>query len=346
MKKAFWAWCAVSLDLWVFLGPLPLFTTSGALAQVWLVHAAACAVLATSGYLLMPPHYRGTSGWSWLLIFNFALIAPVVGPIALLVITHTSLNRTFGGQIQAKPRSVTLPEYDVRATDTHRAGQGAIRSRLTTQVPANVRMQSLLTLQAVPGRVANPILEDLLGDATDDVRLIAFGMLDAEEKKLSVHIHREQKNLERELPDAARYDCLRHLAELHWELVYAGLAQGGLKKHNLVQARKYLNAALAMHEPHACGILFLKGRVLLAQGEIGPAEVALEEALRLGQAEASVLPYLAELAFQRRQFHTTHAYMQRLKDLHVASRTMAIVDIWTGRDNARHFLDRRILHHI
>lgn len=346
MKNAYWAWGAVLADVAVFMGPLPQSTTDAAFVQVWGLHASACAVLATSSLLLMPSKNRRELLWTWLLLFCFAVIAPVLGSLSILLIAHTTLRQALDQHHHAKPKSVALPEFEVRSQHTGRAGQGAIRSRLTTQVPSNVRMQSLLTLQAVPSRVANPILENLLGDDTDDVRLIAFGMLDAEEKKLSVHIHQEQKNLENPLSSRARYDCLRHLAELHWELIYAGLAHGGLKTHNLNQAWKYLEMALAMDEQHECGIVFLKGRILLAQGDMAQARDALTQAMQLGQSPASVLPYLAELAFAQRAFGAVHAHMQTLAQLHVASRTSAIVDLWTGRDSVLRFRDRRILQHI
>jgi tetratricopeptide (TPR) repeat protein len=346
MKSAYWAWGAVAADFGVFMGPLPHSTSTAAFVQVWVLHAASCAVLATSSLVFMPAKDRRTLHWTWLLLFCFAMIAPVLGSLSILLIAHTTLRKALDNHNHAKPQSVALPEFEVRSQQVGRAGQGSIRSRLTTHVPSDVRMRSLLTLQAVPSRVANPILEDLLGDDTDDVRLIAFGMLDAEEKKLSVHIHREQKNLENPLSTRARYDCLRHLAELHLELIYAGLAHGGLKTHNLNQAWKYLEMALAMDEQHESGIYFLKGRVLLAQGEMEQARDALTHAMQLGQSPSSVLPYLAELAFAQREFGTVQSHMQALARLQVASRTSAVVDLWTGRDSVLRFRDRRILQHI
>ena len=346
MKGVYWAWGAVLGDLAVFMGPLPHATSDAAFVQLWLLHAGSCAILATSSLVLMPSKNRATLHWTWLLLFCFAAIAPVLGSLCILLISYTTLRQALDVHNHAKPQTVALPEFEARSQQTSRAGQGAIRSRLTAQVPSTVRMQSLLTLQAVPSRVANPILESLLGDETDDVRLIAFGMLDAEEKKLSVHIHQEQKNLETPLSSRARYDCLRHLAELHQELIYAGLAHGGLKTHNLNQAWKYLDMVLAMDEQHACGIYFLKGRILLAQGETQQARDAFTFAMQLGQSPASVLPYLAELAFEQRAFATVHAHLQNLAQLQVASRTTAIVDIWTGRDSVLRFRDRRILQHI
>jgi hypothetical protein len=346
MNSIYWAWGAVLADLGLFLSPLIL---SGSIAAFWgvlVAHAAACAVVASSCYLLMPAHFKTPRAMVWLLLFDFAFISPIVGAIGMLLMTRITLRQAADKSLLAVPVSVELPEYDVQGKDVNRSGQGAIRSRLGVNVPADIRMQSLLTLQAVPNRVSNPILEDLLGDSTDDVRLVAFGMIDAEEKKISVHIQREREVLVRELMPEQRYTCLRHLAELHWELIYASLAQGELRNHILGQARKYLEEALAVGVPANSGLLFLKGRILLAQGEIENAEAAISQSVALGQPKISALPYLAEMAFKRREFALVKQFMQQLVELNAASRTRAIADFWTGSDNLSNFSDRRFLPHI
>jgi len=346
MMTLHWAWSAVLIELGIFLSPLMTANSVPAFGGIVFLHALASAIVASSTYLLLPARFSTPRSMVWLLLFNFAFIAPIVGAIGMLVLIRTTLRRESDPARHAVPVSVNLPEYDVQSKDVNRSGQGAIRSRLGTNVPGDVRMQSLMTLQAVPTRVANPILEDLLGDSTDDVRLVAFGMLDAEEKKLTTHIQRERDHLKHDLAPEQRYTCLRHLAELHWELIYASLAQGELRNHILGQARSYLDAALELGLPADSGLAFLKGRILLAQGDIENARMALEEAITLGQPLTSALPYLAEMAFKQRDFVLVKKFMTQLSGLNVASRTRAIADLWTGRDNVSNFSDRRFLPHI
>lgn len=346
MNNFFWAIAAILADTALFASGMPLDSSAQAFMVVATLHAGLSAVLATCAFLLLPARYRQSKAWAWWLMFNFAFIAPVLGPIGILLIIHFTLIRKTDTLGLAIPRTIELPVYDVQAHETPRAGQGAIRSRLTITAPAKVRMQSLLTLQVVPSGVANPILEDLLGDETDDVRLVAFGMLDAAEKKLSVQIHRTQKNLEKTLSPKARHDAFRHLAELHWELIYEALVQGELRKHVLTEALQCLDAAMAIDPALDAGLLFLKGKILLAQGQNPSAETAFKAAMHLGQPKSSVLPYLADLAFQQRAFDEVRAYMRQLLPLQVSPRTHTIIDLWTGRDHFQQFRDIRILQHI
>lgn len=340
------SWGAILVDLGLFFSPLIHSSSSPAFFGVLTVHSLACAIVASSCYVLVPGRFQQPRTMVWLFLFVFAFIAPVIGAIGLLLMVRTTLQQASDTSRLAIPVSVHLPEYDVQGKDLNRSGQGAIRSRLATNVPGDIRMQSLLSLQAVPSRVSNPILEDLLGDSTDDVRLVAFGMLDSEEKKISVLIQRERAYLTGELTLEQRHTCLRHLAELHWGLTYALLAQGELRNHILGQARSFLEAAMAVDVPLTSGLFFLKARILLAQGNLELAQQALLQALELGQSKISALPYLAEMAFKRREFEQVQQLMQQLVELNVASRVRAIADFWTGNDTVRNFSDRRFKPHI
>jgi hypothetical protein len=346
MNAIYWVWGAALADCWLFFSPLVMGHSIAAFTSVLAAHSLACAIVASGTYLLLPSNFKHPRAMVWVLMFDFAFIVPVVGAVGLLFMARATLRQGAAKSLLAVPVAVNLPEYDVQSKDASRSGQGAIRSRLGSNVPSSIRMQSLLTLLAVPNRVANPILEDLLGDSSDDVRLVAFGMLDAEEKKITVHIQREREALAGTLVPEQRYTCLCHLAELHWELIYAALVHGELRRHLLGQAREYLDAAVAVGVAPTSGVSFLKGRILLAQGQDEQARQAIQQAVDLGQPRISALPYLAEIAFRQRNFGLVKQIMQQLAEINPASKTRAISDLWTARDNVRTLIDRRYLPHI
>jgi hypothetical protein len=346
MNLVHWTWLAAIADLGLLMTPLMQSASLTAFWQIVVAHALISGVVALTTYLMLPRRYMVPRFAVTALMFSFAFIAPVLGAIGLLLITHLNLRRAQEQAHFSIPVSVALPVYDVQAVDQHRGGQGAIRSRLGRQVPSELRMQSLLTLQAVPSRVSNPILEDLLGDETDDVRLVAFGMLDAEEKKISTQIRQESQRLAGPLATEQRYDCLRQLAELNWELVYACLAQGELRQHILTQAADFADQALALHADAGSGLIFLRGRIWLEQGDMVAAQRAIERAVELGQPRTSAWPYLAEIAFRRRDYSSVRQYMQQLSTLNLASRTRAVEDFWVRRSNEINFSDHKFLPHI
>ncbi len=346
MTPLHWTWVAVMGDLGLIFSPLVTSTSMGAFALVLLTHTVVGTVVALSSYLMLPQRFRHPRLAVTALMFSFAFMAPVIGALGLLYLIRTQLRQTLAQVQRAVPQAVQLPVYDVQTKGTSRGSQGAIRSRLGHEVPASLRMQSLLTLQAVPSRVSNPILEDLLGDDSDDVRLVAFGMLDSEEKKISSRIREASLRLPTLGAAEQRFECLRQLAELHWELVYACLAQGELRQHMLVQAARYADEALALGVAAGSGLIFLRGRIWLEQGQLDTAQQAMEQALALGQAKTSVWPYLAEIAFRRRDFGRVRDIMQQLSGLNLSSRTRAVEDFWIRRDRETNISDHRFLSHI
>jgi polysaccharide biosynthesis protein PelE len=309
------------------------------------VHVLISVLAATVTYLLLPRRYRLRRAWVFGLMFSFAFIAPVIGAVGLLLVVRLNQHRTDGNEGFSTPMTLGLPIYEAQVKDRRKgAGQGAIRSRLAPQVPSELRMQSLLTLQAVPNRVSNPILEELLGDNTDDVRLVAFGMLDAEEKKISSRIREVSERMNTQNPINA-FDSLCQLAELYWELVYACLAQGELRKHILSQAADFADRALALQPESGSGLLFLRARIWMEQGNDASAKAAFEQALELGQPKASTLPYLAELALRQRDFPQVRRYMQDLSPMQLSSRTRGAQEFWTSSQEIK-YSDRKLLQHI
>ncbi len=146
MQPLHWTWAAILAELGIFLSPLTQSNSLAAFLGVLTAHLAAAAVVAASTYLMMPRRYRQPRVPVFFLMFGFAFIAPVIGALGLLFIARAALRADGGYERFAVPVLVTLPEYDVQSKDTHRSGQGAIRSRLGEEVPAHIRMQSLLTL--------------------------------------------------------------------------------------------------------------------------------------------------------------------------------------------------------
>lgn len=310
---------------------------------VWALHLAASALAGWAAWTLLPAHLRSPRAAVWGLLAALAFIVPVLGAGGALWLARWSLLRP-GQGTRAVPVLVGLPTYDVQTRTLARSGQGAIRSRLGKDTSDALRMQSLLTLQAVPRRLGNPILEDLLADDTDDVRLVAFGMLDAQEKSLSSAIQTEQARLTQRQTAAQRHASLRRLAELHWELVYSSLAQGELRTHLLHQALDFANQALDSASTSPAGLFMLRARVHLALQAPQQAQDDLEIALATGLAPASVLPYMAELAYQRKDFAQVSALLVPLSQVALSAATRALVRLWTRQ--AAPAYDRRFLPHL
>ncbi len=295
-----------------------------------LQHAVASLLIAMFVRITLPEKYRQPKLAVLLLLFNFSFFIPLLGVIGML--TAVAVSGLRRNAVVTQPfTNLVLPEFVLTLREPEgRFSQGGIKSRLNhTAIPTPQRLQSLLALQGMPPRVSSPLLQDMLGDTSEDIRLVAYGLLDSREKKINAEIHRELVNLKAAEGRDLRLICQRHLAELYWELVYAGLAQGDLRIHALNQALSYADAALLL-APQENGLWFLKGRILHELKRNDEAYLIFEQAMASGLPESRVLPYIVEIAFDRRDFKTVRSLLSRLSASQVTPIMRGAIHFWVG----------------
>jgi hypothetical protein len=311
------------------------FVGTGWLSPLFLLlHAAASAALAVAGWYFLPRSFNEPRPAVTFLLFNFAFFVPVFGIVGILcAVVVASIRRK---EVVVQPfATVQLPEFVLSLRDTEmKYSQGGIKSRLTQpSIPTPQRLQSLLALQGMPPRVSSPLLQDMLGDSSDDIRLVAYGLLDNREQKITAQIHRELVSLKETENPELKLMGLRHLAELYWEMIYAGLAQGDLRTHALNQALNYADSAL-QQAPQDAGLLLLKGRILHELKRHDEATAVLYSALKHGLPESRVLPYVVEIAFVRRDYATVQRLLESLSHSQLTPIMQNAIRFWVQPERA------------
>lgn len=296
-----------------------------------LLQAIASALLAGVTVLALPPHWRRPRAGVYALLFCFAFFIPIFGAAGMLLAVTLTLilpRRWRYGDFSAVKPVEYAPLENEGGTQLRIS---SLRTALLDQsAPADVRMRSLVAMRSMPMRIVGPLIRRLLGDASDDLRLVAYGMLDSDEKRINALIAAELENLQKSPARDQRANSLRHLAELHWELVYTGLVQGDVRDHAIASSIRHLSAALRLM-PEEAGLWMLRARLLHAQGDIAAAEEAFNIAVSCGLEESRALPYLAELAYAGRQFNIVKHYMRLIADRQVTSTMAPVVNFWTGK---------------
>jgi polysaccharide biosynthesis protein PelE len=189
------------------------------------------------------------------------------------------------------------------------------------------RVRAVMATRQLSDQYAVPILQVALRDPVDDVRLLAYALLDTKER----HIYGNIKQLNArmgEAPPAAHGSLHKRLAHEYWELVYLGLAQGEVLAHVLTSGLKHAQQAV-QDLPSDAGLSFLLGRMRAAQGNIEDAAGHYDRAESLGLPRHALLPYRADLAFRQRRWDEVAAL---LKDLPPESKKrmpmQAVVAFW------------------
>jgi len=300
------------------------------LALYFALHGVSSAVLAWMLMHVLPARYRMPRGPVAALLFSFAFFIPLLGIAGML--TAVVINVLRPKAASDRPfEQVIAPEYvmSIREPGAQLRISSLKSMLLDPNVPAELRLKSLNALQNMPTRTAAPTLRRLLGDPLDELRLIAYGMLDQKEKHINGEIQSERANLQTAEDDAARLNILRRLVELNWELIYSDLVQGDVRAFHLAQVQEYAaqGLALAGNDP---GLWFLKARGLQAAGRLDEAREAYSIAIASGLPEARALAYLAEIAFLQRDFAALREYLELVAQTQPAPVMAPLIRFWTG----------------
>ncbi len=326
---------AILLEINAWSGPLFFESNSDALLLWYLGgHALASLLLGLFAWTLLPKHSAKPRIPAILLLAGFSYAIPVAGFISVLLATIT-LRFYRRPAAQDLFDSVQLPEFDPHQREPGVFRQAGLRSVLgNTQVPMSSRLGAMVALQYVPGRVSSPLLRDVLTDPSEDIRLLAYGMLDNQEKRINRAIDEELKafkaNLKENMPLPTEKIAAAHrLSDLYWELVYQELALGDLRKYAIDESMRYCQLVLAQ-QPDNAPLSLRRGRLLHEAGDQAGADAAYRRALALGLPATRVLPYQAELCFEQGNYAEARRLMLELANWRALPRLRPIIDYWTA----------------
>jgi polysaccharide biosynthesis protein PelE len=320
---------ALNLELSAVMVLLAYPRSGPALLMAIGLHAAASLLLAFLIRQTLPANWRRVRWHAMSLLFAINLFIP---GMAIGLRVSIWLAKVYAKMLGEMPiHEVREPEYIVserRAATSVRGGK--VRAKLTDpDVPGAMRLSALLSIQEVPGRFTSDLIRDLLADPLDDVRLLAYGMMDGKEKAISHRIFAEKTALEKHTQSDERYASLRKLAELNHELIFQKLVQGDVRTFCAQQSKDYAEQALQI-APTDAGLWYLVGRVNLVSNDVEAAQTAFDRARDCGFPIERITPYAAECAWRRRDLDRVRELFASLEvtpgDLQLA----AVYRYWRG----------------
>lgn len=319
------AGCALIFFIGIYLDcrtVLPLFSDFAhgeiSFRQLFIGHAAANLITAFALLWFLPPTYRRNSYKSYICCFSLVFFTPILGTVGLLAAIifglreeqNINLNTQMWQATGLAPMPIRAPKNIQAKTNFDANG---MQSRLRKSDNFNEHLDIVLATRFMRDENAIPLLNMALRDPQDDVRLLAFSLLEKKNAEINTAIEGLQLRLVTEDKKAKIHIAI---AQNHLRLVRLELIQEEIKKQALTKARRHLNEALGEDPLDRTGY-FVLGQVLLEQAEVEQAESAFAKALELGFADGEVYPFLAKTAYLRRQFHKISDYLKKIPEEHL-----------------------------
>lgn len=298
-------WSTVTLSA----GPITL----SEFVNVVLYHAIASVFFAGCLFELTPSLFKGTPLMNLTTLFVLCFFLPGIGVLGLLVglvvpLYYPKLPEEKYWEFIAEPE---LPQ---RATSTAAQvafGVGGVPDVIKHSQDVEKRLSAVRSVRELPGKIAVPILQTALTDSTDDVRLLAYGMLDNRETRINERI---AKNLERLSGSTRNEQSELHqlIASAYWELTYIGLAKGSVLDSVLNNAWQHAVEAIKIDD--CPQMKFLLGRIAIMNGDHANAAYFLNAAEQGGIPPEEIYPYYAEAAYLRRDYDVAASYSRRMAE--------------------------------
>ncbi len=265
------------------------------------------------------------------LFFAFSFFVPVLGAVgSVLILLYFKKHQ----QDEERTEFFNVPMPPFLAESAGMAsgmGEGGAWSRLrAVGVPNNLRLKALLAVGNSSGHNASRFLQEATGDSDDEIRLLAFNLCERQEQKIQQSISAALEELQETADPLLKASLCRNLAFSYWEMVYSALVQDELRDFFVEQAGRYADLACQLGG-NTPVLATLKARIYLQKRQYQQAEAAVQEALALGADPVRIVPYQAELAFNRRDFSSVKRLLQQDTTARLRPGIGPVAQFWGAR---------------
>lgn len=311
-------WRSITYRVWAGLlfgcilqGMVVVFFFQGLFFESIVCHVLAALVFPWFLWQFMPPKLH-QSALILSLLFLFCLFVPLVSGVGLFI--SLALGVYFAKPVDEDITDV-VQEMTLSDKELQQAADQVEYSSLSNNVLAileaseqeDQRIRAVLSTRFMLDQDAIPILRIALLDPLDEVRLLAYSMLDKKEKALGKTIKAQLQKVDNTF-SSSQAVVYRSLAEAYWELSYLGLVQGQAKIQILKRAFAAIEQVTQIELDNAESF-FLKGRIALDMSLNSIAEASFLRAIELGVPRYRVASYQAELAFVQHQYDQVSDYL-------------------------------------
>ncbi len=194
--------------------------------------------------------------------------------------------------------------------------------------------KKILAASNIKASLSVPLLKQAVGHPDDKIRLTAYQTLDSK----ATGLNREIQRLEVTARNQEGHDKANtwlQIASNYWELLTLEKGEAVTRKQLLKKAAAAARKAIDI-QPTNRNAHFTLGRTALMQHELETADDAFQQAAALGMPSEKILPYLAEVSFNKRDFPRVVKYLSNVEDaFKVYPPLSQVAGYWQAQQPAR-----------
>lgn len=192
---------------------------------------------------------------------------------------------------------------------------------------AEERHKALLSISHVMPHSANIIYKQLVSDDSEEIRICAFSMLESQLDYLNNQISLLSKKHAESPAAGEKAFVAKQIALLYWELVYRNLSDKEFQKILMERSRFYAEDALNTLTGDI-SLWSLLAKIHIANGDFELAKKNLLVAEIFGAPQSNILPYLAQLAYLKKDYDGVKSYLSLLTSKAYIFKIEAIIEYW------------------
>lgn len=220
-----------------------------------------------------------------------------------------------------------------KATHTVAYGSSWATTRLySKQYSPQERQQALQSISKGFPRETNLIYSQLVSDDLEELRLLAFSMLEKQQDYLQVQISLLLEKFEEAIEFKQKAYLAKQLALLYWELVYRHLSAQEFRTIALERSTFFADLAIQVFDTDS-SLYILLAKLNIEKGHLEAGLRYLKLASQFQTSNSRTMPYLAEHAYKNKNYQAVKQYLCADPSLRYAFRINKIVEFWCNHEH-------------
>ena len=284
---------------------------------LWLgLHVLSSVAIAAAIALIARNMIKGSVVGAAVLTLVIGLAIPVVGALgfalAFLIGTHFANTRNEDDVYWQLTDNIDLPFTSPIGRKVSKYDSRGFVEQLMYSENNDELYKKVLAATNIQAALSVGLLKRAVQHSDDKIRLTAYQTLDRKVTGLNREIQRLEDKASTQI-GLDKSNTWLQIASNYWELITLEKEEPVARKQLVGKAAIAAQKAIDI-QPDNRNAHFTLGRALMMQNKAEEAGEAFKHALHLGMPKEKVMPYLAETAFNKREFGLVPEYLAVIDD--------------------------------